>query len=61
MLLGSSLEALVCLNDLLVCDGLCMQLHLDLLQLLPLSHDALQVLLLDVLTEPSTPINGDGT
>jgi len=51
MLLGSRLEALLHLDDLPVCDGLRAQLDLDLLQLPPLPHDALQVLLQDVIPE----------
>jgi hypothetical protein len=47
MLLGGHLEAnLLRLDDLRVCDG-------DLLQLLPLPHDALHALLQDDLAEPS--------
>ena len=60
MLLGSRLEALLRLNDLRVCDGLCAQLDLDLLQLLTLAHDALQALLQDVLAEAPAPVDGDG-
>lgn len=59
MLLGSLPESALHLDDLWVGNGLCAQVDLDLMQLLPLSHDALQALLQDVLAEPTTPINGD--
>jgi hypothetical protein len=36
------------------------QLHLNLLQLLPLPNGTLQALLQDLLAEPSNMINGDG-
>ena len=60
MLLGGRLEALLCLDDLRVRNGLRSQLDLNLLQLLPLAHDALQALLQDVLAEAPAPVDGDG-
>jgi hypothetical protein len=59
MLLGSSLEAALRLDDLRVGDDLSSQLHLKPLKLLPLMHDALQALLDDVLAEAPASVDGD--
>lgn len=60
MLLDNRLEALLRLDDLGVRHGLRAELDLDLLQLLPLAHHALQALLQDVLAESPAAVDGDG-
>lgn len=61
MLLGGCLETALCLDDLGVHEGLHAQLNLDLLQLFPLLRDALQPLLQQILAEPPTPVDRNGT